>query len=507
MKRLAIQSFIILFTCLTTQIVLCQRDSSHIENLGPNVNSIWDERAPVISPDGKILYFTRGGHPENLGASSSSVEQDIWYSKLGEDGRWSEAVNIGPPLNSPYPNSICSVTPDGNTVVLMGAYRKDRTSGPGYSISHRTAEGWSFPEKINIKGYYNQSHYSNLYMNNDGNVLLLALQRNNSIGLKDIYVSFNEGNNNWSMPLNLGPVINTTNEEYSPFLASDGVSLYFSSKGHQGHGGYDVFVSRRLDSSWQNWSRPENLGNSINSPKDELFFKIPSSGDFIYFLSYSNSYGQGDIFRTLLPDKLRPKPVALVSGKVFFYGTEDPLNAMIFYELMPDFKEVGVARTNPKTGEYKIALPLGAKYRFYASATDFLSHGGDIDLTAYDKYSELERNIELSPIETGQVMSLDTLYFETETRKISEEKEYSLDLVILFLNGNPNAKIEIQSFPSYEELKNNNSGYALERANLAAKYIISSYISKSRVLIDRDSHRFPNNPKPEKGSIIFKIIR
>ena len=117
------------------------------ENLGPGVNSRWDERAPVIAPDGKILYFTRGNHPGNTGFGQYDSEQDIWYSTLQEDCSWSEAVNIGPPLNTEYPNSVCSVTPDGNTLLLLGAYRTDGASEAGYSISVRTRSGWSIPQK------------------------------------------------------------------------------------------------------------------------------------------------------------------------------------------------------------------------------------------------------------------------------------------------------------------------------------------------------------------------
>ncbi len=458
-------------------ILLAQDAKPVRENLGKNVNSIWDERAPVISPDGKTLYFTRGGDPSNTGYYTGMTEQDIWYSELRGDSTWSPAKNIGAPLNTIYPNSLCSVTPDGNTIMVLGVYNRNGTTSPGYSVSYRTGNGWSFPEKLNIENYYNYSKYSNAYMANDGKAILLAADRLDSYGNKDIYVSFGKGGNEWSKPENLGPDVNSSSEEYSPFLASDGKTLYFSSKRPGGFGGYDVYVTRRLDSTWRRWSKPENLGKYINSPEDDLFYKISSKGDYTYFLSYEDSYGQGDIFRILLPKKLRPEPVELVSGKVLDIHSGDPIDAKIYYETLPDYEEVGTARTDPKTGSYKITLPLGKKYRFYASARDYIASGGTIDLTSSTEYKEVNKNIELSMIEAGQVMTLENLYFAKNESSITDDHKYIMDYVVQFMNGNPNADIMVKAYSSPGEAP----GTAEKRAKAAAAYLISRFIPKRRV--------------------------
>jgi OmpA-OmpF porin, OOP family len=472
------------------------------ENLGEKINSRWDERAPVISPDGMTLFFTRGNHPENKGFGLFENEQDIWYSTLNSDSTWSKARNIGAPLNTEYPNSVCSVTPDGNTLLLLGVYNADGTSDAGYSISRRTRNGWSPPQKLNIKNYYNYSRYAIAYLENNGNILFLAAERLNSIGKKDIFISHNLGDNNWSEPENIGTDINTADEEYSPFLASDGKTLYFSSKGHVGYGGYDVFVSKRLDDSWRSWSIPENLGPSINSPEDDLFFKIPSKGDYVYFLSYGNSFGEGDIFRILLPEKLRPQPVVLLKGRVVARHTDEPLEAEIHYETLPDFKEVGKAYTNPKDGEYKITLPAGSKYRYYASANDYISYGGEIDLTDESKYSELDSNIVLSAIETGQVLSLDNIIFKKNEIKIESEYNNIIENIILLMNGNPSSVIEVIGWMCGNE----KSGIDSQRAKIVANEIIKRFIQPNRVSFKSSGISNNSDGNENCSKVEFKII-
>ena len=225
------------------------RDSVFLENLGPNVNSSYDEVGPVISPDGKTLYFDRPNHPENFG------DDDIWVSELQANGSWSLGRNIGAPLNNADNNFVSSVTPDGNTLLLGNVYNRDGSMGPGVSIVRRTRTGWGTPQALKIRNYYSTASTANYSLANDGKTLLMAIQRNDSYGEMDLYVSFLQPNNEWSEPMNLGPDINSTGYDRTPFLAADGVTLYFSSDGLGGYGSSDIFVSRRLDSTWQRWSK------------------------------------------------------------------------------------------------------------------------------------------------------------------------------------------------------------------------------------------------------------
>jgi len=321
--------------------------SAETERLSSNINSIYDEVAPMISPDGKMLYFDRKKHPENAGGFNDA--DDIWYS-IYQDDKWSVAKNIGFPLNNKYSNFVQSITPDGNSLLLGNIYNKDGSMNAGVSLTYRTRTGWAFPEEQYIDDFYNMSPYANYFLSNDGRVLLMAIQRKDSRGGLDLYASFLKEENHWSKPKNLGPIINTYVNDYSPFLAADGVTFYYSTSGYPGYGEEDIFMTKRLDDTWENWSEPQNLGPQLNTDKSDTKYNIPASGEYSYYSSTKASIGKNDIFRIKLPQKVKPNPVVLISGRVFNDKTNEPVDARIIVEELPGGKEVAVARTDPKTG-------------------------------------------------------------------------------------------------------------------------------------------------------------
>ncbi len=366
-------------------------------NLGPNINTVYDEILPVISPDGKTLYYCRRWHPENVGEEK---KEDIWYSRLNPDGSWAKSVNIGPPLNNEYGNAVCSVTPDGNTLLLAGDYADGSELKHGLLLSNRTKTGWSQPALISIKNFYYNNQYISYCLTNDGSKLIIGMERNDSYGGLDIYVSFRETETEWSEPMNLGPRINTPEDETSPFLAADGSTMYFSSKGHSGFGDYDVYLSRLQDDTWKNWSEPENLGENVNTPLGDANYMIPAEGDYAYFSSKTESIGGWDIFRILMPKEARPKPVVMVSGIVSNKMTKEPVGSSITYQTFPEGENFGWARSNPSNGEFKIALPAGSVYRILVDADGFVTSAKNVDLSKIEKFSEITENFELNPADS-----------------------------------------------------------------------------------------------------------
>ena len=255
--------------------------SSPKENLGLGINSPYTETKPVISGDGKILYFCRQNHPKNIRGKQD--DQDI-YASTYANGNWTEAKNISWPLNDGHPNGICSVSPDGKSLLLINEYISGGYMKPGVSISHKTISGWSFPKKIEIDNFYNFSPYVDYFLSSSGKVMLLSVQRRNGFGDQDLYISRKE-KGKWSEPMNLGGIINSSGADFAPFLAADGKTLYFASEGHPGLGGSDIFYSKRLDETWTNWSTPINLGPAVNSRTWDAYYSISAKGDFAYFVS------------------------------------------------------------------------------------------------------------------------------------------------------------------------------------------------------------------------------
>lgn len=452
------------------------------ENLGENINSIYDEQAPMISPDGKTIFMVRKKHPENAGGFND--EDDIWFSKLNEQGKWQPVKNIGPPLNNKYNNFVQAITPDGNSLLLGNVYNKDGTVVPGVSLTYKTKQGWALPEKQVIDNFLNLNQYANYYLSNDGRFLLMSIEMSDSYGELDLYVSFRKGDNRWSKPINLGPVINTYVNDYSPFLAADGVTFYFSSAGHSGYGKEDIFVTTRLDDTWTNWTEPLNLGPMLNSPETDTKYNIPASGEYAYLSSTNNSLGKGDIFRIKLPQKAKPKPVVLISGRVVNDKTNQPIDARIIVEELPGGGEVAIARTDPNTGEFKIILPAGKKYGFRAIGLGFFDVNKNIDLSDISEYTEIDDEmLRLAPIEVGQVVRLNNIFFEFGKATLLPESFPELNRTAEFLNGNPSVTIEVAGHTDNVGSEGFNQKLSQNRAQSVSDYLASKGVDKTRMSV------------------------
>jgi outer membrane protein OmpA-like peptidoglycan-associated protein len=410
------------------------------QNLGSAVNTEYDEIMPIISPDGKSLYFDRKDHPEN---TQKIINDDIWFSVIGSTNKWTRAENIGGPLNNKGHNFLTAISPDGNTALLGNVYEADGTMSSGLSIAQRAREGWDFPKKLVIENYYNNNKFSEFHLGTDGKTIVMTVQRQDSYGGKDLYVSFAKPDGTWTEPRNMGPVVNSAATEMSPFLAADGKTLYFSSDGFSGYGNKDMYMTRRLDGSWTKWSQPQNLGPMINSANWDAYYSVPASGEYAYFSSENNSMGKTDIFRILLPEAMRPEPVVLIRGRVLDEKTKEPIKAKIIYELLSEGKEIGVANSNPKTGEYTIILPAGAKYGFLAQAAGYMSENQNIDLTEIKEYKEISQDLLLVPIRVGESVVLNNIFFSPSDADLKSDSKPELERVLKFMQENPTMKVEI----------------------------------------------------------------
>lgn len=451
---------------------------SRPENLGRAINSRYDEIMPIISPDGKTLFFDRKDHPSNTG---SMVNDDIWYVEQQSSGSWSNAVNMGSPLNNQGHNFLTAISPDGNTALLGNVYESDGSMSSGLSVASRKAGGWAFPKKLVIRNYYNNNKYSEFHMGAGGKTVVMTIQRNDSYGGKDLYVSFKNGDGTWSEPKNLGGTVNSAATEMSPFLAADGKTLYFSSDGFAGYGSKDMYMTKRLDNSWKRWSEPQNLGPMINSANWDAYYSVPASGEYAYFSSENNSIGKTDIFRIKLPQELRPDPVVLIRGKVLDKETKKPIEANIIYETLSDGKEIGVAVSSPETGEYTIVLPAGERYGFLAEAEQYLSVSQNLDLTKIEEYKELDQDLLLTPIKKGATIPLNNIFFQPSRAKIMAESYPELNRVLKILKGNPTLKIEISGHTNNSCTESFCLKLSKERAKAVFDFLVAKGIPVNRM--------------------------
>ncbi|HET6540749.1 MAG TPA: OmpA family protein [Chryseolinea sp.] len=461
-----------------------------IEVLDNNVNSEYKELNPLLSPDGKTLYFSRQNHPQNIGGVKD--KEDIWYSELDSAGRWQLAQNLGA-LNNEGPNfinTIKAVTPDGKSAIMVLLGNKYLDNGKmlaGVSISSNVGGVWSKPVALNIINDYNYAEKANYFLADNRKTLLMSVERDDSQGDRDLYVTFMNADSTWSEPKNLGDVVNSAGEESAPFLASDDKTLYFSSTGFSGYGGNDIYVTRRLDDTWTNWSEPENLGPEINSPLEDLFFNIPAASEFAYY-SRGLSETNADIFRVKLPIVKSPDTYVTVKGKVIDKTTGEPVAAKIVYERLPDGKDTGISQTDPETGEYEIRLPTGQLYGLRAEAVGKMSESQNLDLRNIKSDQVIDKNFNLQPIGVATIapnatIVLNNIFFDFDKATLKPESAPELDRLIAMLKEKSTMEVEISGHTDNTGPAAYNLSLSERRAKTVVAYIVRGGIPKERLTV------------------------
>jgi hypothetical protein len=232
--------------------------------LGGSVNSEAEESIPVFSKDSSKLYFVRTYDANNHGGET---DQDIWVSTRDANGGYSDCERVKK-LNNKFNNAIQGMGANGTTMFLLNAYDGKKDVIKGLTQVKSEAGGWSSPSKINIPNLDIEGEYYGFHVAK--NAIIISHQGVNSLGAEDLYVSTRKGSG-WSAPVHMGNVVNTTGFEISPFLSDNGDTLFFSSDGHGGYGDADIFYSVK-QGGWDQWSKPKNLGDVINSPKFDAYF-------------------------------------------------------------------------------------------------------------------------------------------------------------------------------------------------------------------------------------------
>lgn len=510
------------------------------ENLGSAVNSEYAELNPVISPDGRTLYFGRKSHPANRfgvkGSETISGSQDIWFSeKVGN--AWSTARRLSDILNRDQYNTILSISPDGQTILLKGSYVNGSYVTRGFSLANKTAGGWTVPQKIDIPGYEQMSKGKNEYgfLTMDGKAILLAFSRKKNSEDDDIYVSFLE-NGKWTRPMDLGDGINSKYSETTPFLSADGKTLYFSSDRPGGQGSQDIYMTRRLDDTWQNWRKPQNLGPPVNTDEYDAYYSISAKGDYAYFMSAKGSLGKKDIFRLAIesppgggsvnespgvpgsvnkspgkdaggkvgnaptdaaigesrfgPTSTRSvtsqesDPVVLLSGTVLNQKTgKVPDDASVTYEDLATGKTLGQAKPDPNTGKYKLVLPYGKNYGITAKAKGLIPTSINLDLsTVRGRYIELDdRDLSMVPLVKGSTATVNNLFFDLGRASLKPESEPELKRIQQVMKDNMALVIEISGHTDNTGSDEINNKLSLERANAVKDYLLNGNIDSSRI--------------------------
>ncbi len=458
------------------QINLIKEFKADKKTLGTAVNSKINDSAPLISPDGSLLFFSReiqGGH-----------NSDIWMCRRMPDGEWSSATSVGYPLNNNNYNSVISCSTDNKSILLLNTYTADgKHKGCCFSISHFDGKGWSVPRDVAIENLASYGKWLDAVLASDNETMLLSIQRPGGMGYNDLYVSFYDGKGKWREPKNLGHTINTMFNEASPFLASDNKTLYFCSTGYPGYGNQDIFMSRRLDDSWTNWSKPINLGPSINSAGFDAFFSIAANDSTAYLVSSANSIGGTDIFRMDLPQELLPAKVCFLSGKVLDQKNNAPLQAQLIYRSLHHEEVYGAVSSDEKTGSFQVVLPEVDTYYITAEKKGYYAQADSI--TFLGKANETLKKqmiIRLDPLSIGQSLLIRQLYFEKTKAEFLPISLPALDNLYRLMQQNPTMKIEIIGHTDNVGDPLLNQELSVQRAEAVVSYLEKKGIEKSRMI-------------------------
>ncbi|MBN8864597.1 MAG: OmpA family protein [Sphingobacteriales bacterium] len=458
-----------------------------IENLGFNVNSEFAELRPTVSADGNLLFFICENHPYNTHYRGIRNSQDIWFSERDSAGNWGEAQHLGYPLNTYYYNAVYWISPDNNRILIRNAFVNGDYVGNGVSMSYRTRNGgWSKPEMLHIKNYpkYDRGRQNGATMAHDGQTLLLYMSEEKGSYNNDLYVCFLQPDGSWSEPKSLGKKINLKEfNEMTPYLAADGETLYFSSDRTGGVGDNDIWMTKRLDDTWQKWSDPQNLGEPINTTDWDAFFTLDAGGEYAYMTTSLNTFGESDIVRVKLLEKERPNPVVIVTGNVYDAKTKKPLSASLVYQTLPSGTEAGNGVSSPDDGAFKIVLPYDKNYLIRATADHYFAQSENLKLDSLAKagFMEVHKDLYLMPIEIGQVVRLNNVFFDYDKWNLRPESFVELDRVVKLLKENPAIVIEMSAHTDSRGSDAYNFTLSDNRARSVMEYILSKGISTDRI--------------------------
>ncbi|AHM60435.1 ompa/motb domain protein [Flammeovirgaceae bacterium 311] len=359
------------------------------QKVGEAINSVYAELNPVLSPDGNELFFVRANHPQNgFGAKDS---EDVWYSKRGEDGTWSEAVRV-PELNIGRYNAVWAFTQDGSAVLIQGRYNKDGDfwKKRGFSLVRRTSAGeWETPKTLSLSKFHrkNRGLYTTAYLTPDGRHILMSFSRKYNGKKSRLYVSREKEPGHYGRPKKIK--IKQGSAQHAPFASADGQKLYYSSNKS---GNFDVWVAERLDESWRKWSEPQPL-SSINSANWESYFRTNIKGSQAWYSARADKNSNPDLYTIKLFEE---NPFIVVSGQVINKKTNLPITNLSGVTLYANDSLENSLMVN-EDGTYTMKLPLGKKYQLKPQLANYDADPVTVEADSLYEYTETKLDLYFTP--------------------------------------------------------------------------------------------------------------
>ncbi|PRZ01054.1 WD40 repeat protein [Marinilabilia salmonicolor] len=458
--------------------------NSELHEYWPSITA--DEQTMVITvlrPRDPLLFKEKG---DELPRNSVFFQEDFYMSHADSAGQWQDRHLLMGQLNTDSNEGAQTLSADGNWMFFTGCGRSDSKGSCDIYFSAKTNYGWTAP--VNVGAPVNTPLWeSQPQFSADGRTLFFISSRGGGEGGKDIWKATLAGITDDGVPFfgdleNLGEQVNTSGDENSPFLHHDGKTLYFSSNGHMGMGGMDLFMSRK--DSFGNWTEPINLGYPINTEKDEIGLVVTAKGNKAYFSTdgQQDTRGAKDIYSFTLPDDFRPEPALYVKGKVFDAETGEVLAADFDLKSLENGETIITSKGSSFTGEFLVSLPSGGEYAFKADHPGYLFYSGNFNLSGnhpVDRPYYLD--IGLKPIEAGATVRLENVFFETDSYQLDPRSKVELQEVVEFMKENPNIRIMLEGHTDNVGSEEYNLDLSENRARSVFNYLAANGVDEARM--------------------------
>jgi outer membrane protein OmpA-like peptidoglycan-associated protein len=437
-------------------------------NLGDSINTSVSEYYPTLTIDGNTLIYTRRVNNFN----------EDFYESNRINGGWTKARSLPGNINTNQNEGAQNISQDGQWLIFTGCNFPEGHGSCDLYISYLTPDGWSTPENMG-DSINTEAWESAPSLSPDKRDLYFSSRQPDGFGGSDIYVSHRLLNGHWSAAENLGPTINTIGDEGTPFIHADNQSLYFTSNGHPGYGGDDLFVVRKGPKG--TWSKPENLGYPINTIENEGSLVIAANGKTAYYASdRADSRGGLDIYSFELREDIRPAQTLWVKGKVFDRQTHKGLPSSVLLTDLSTQEVISNLQTD-ETGNYLITLPKGKDYAFNVKRKGYLFFSDNFSLSREQGDTAFNIDIPLQPIEANAAIVLKNIFFDPNKYELKPESQTELNQVVQLLKDNPTLHIQINGHTDNSGKVTDNKVLSENRARAVTAYLVTKGIAQTRL--------------------------
>lgn len=457
-------------------------------NLGPGVNTKDPEYFPTITVDGKTLLFTR--RIEDKRVPVYGEQEDFYVSNLSTFNTWETAVPMPKNINTVNNEGAPTIGADGRSLIFVacadesGSYGDNRKGKGSCDLFYTKRLGTQWIDPVNLPGAINSPNWeSQPSLSADGKTLYFV-RRVMARGARpdsDIYSSTLKDDGTWDTPVRLPNTINTPYMEESVLIHPDGKTLYFSSQGHKGMGGLDIFVSRKNENG--EWGEAENLGYPINTSADENSLLVSADGEIAFFASdREGGFGKLDLYYFIMPEKFRPVKTLYFDGLVFDAVTKKAIPGKFSLVDIKTGKEVIRSEADQVSGAFTVSLPVNQEYALSVSYPGYTFFSQNFNMTVAANQESFHMDIPMNPITaTGTATALKNVFFDLGKATLRPESYVELNKLRDFLKANPTIKIEIGGHTDTRGDAAENLKLSDARAKSVKDYLIQQGIDAARL--------------------------